>query len=140
MFLAGLQPKFSVSIPPMRCDELMRVSLSERRIGHRDVRMISGIVMLCYLASHLANHALGLVSLNAAEIVLSGAVQFWANPLVTVILYGAAAVHVALAIMSVYERRTFRLPPLELLRIALGLWLPVMLIGHAVMARLEHEL
>jgi adenylate cyclase len=118
----------------------MRVSLSERRIGHRDLRMISGIVMLCYLASHLANHALGLVSLNAAEIVLSGAVQFWANPLVTVILYGAAAVHVALAIMSVYERRTFRLPPLELLRIALGLWLPVMLIGHAVTARLEHEL
>jgi adenylate cyclase len=118
----------------------MRVNPSKRRIGRRDLRMISGIVMLCYLASHLANHALGLVSLNAAEMVLSGAVQFWANPLVTVILYGAAAVHVALAIMSVYERRTFRLPPLELLRIALGLWLPVMLIGHAVTARLEHEL
>jgi adenylate cyclase len=118
----------------------MRVNPSRRRIGRRDLRMISGIVMLCYLASHLANHALGLVSLNAAEMVLSGAVQFWANPLVTVILYGAAAVHVALAIMSVYERRTFRLPPLELLRIALGLWLPVMLIGHAVTARLEHEL
>ena len=49
-------------------------------------------------------------------------------------------VHVALAIVSVYERRTFRLPPLELLRIALGLWLPVMLIGHAVTTRLEYEL
>jgi adenylate cyclase len=118
----------------------MRVNPSKWRIGRRELRMISGIVMLCYLASHLANHALGLVSLDAAEIVLSGAVQFWANPLVTVILYGAAAVHVALAIMSVYERRTFRLPPLELLRIALGLWLPVMLIGHAVTGRLEHEL
>ena len=118
----------------------MRVNLSELRIGRRDLRMISGMVMLCYLASHLANHALGLVSLDAAEIVLSGAVQFWGNPLVTVILYGAAAVHVALAIVSVYERRTFRLPPLELLRIALGLWLPVMLIGHAVTTRLEYEL
>src|SRR5580693_7116879 len=118
----------------------MRVNPSKRRIGRRDLRMISGMVMLCYLASHLANHALGLVSLDAAEIVLSGAVRFWDNPLVTVVLYGAAAVHVALAIMSVYERRTFRLPPVELLRIALGLWLPVMLIGHAVTARLEFEL
>jgi adenylate cyclase len=118
----------------------MRVNLSELRIGRRDLRMISGIVMLSYLASHLANHALGLVSLDAAEIVLSGAVQFWGDPLVTVILYGAAAVHVVLAIVSVYERRTFHLPPVELLRIALGLWLPVMLIGHAITTRLEHEL
>jgi hypothetical protein len=89
----------------------MGVNLSELRIGRRDLRMISGMVMLCYLASHLANHALGLVSLDAAEFVLGGAVQFWGNPLVTVILYGAATVHVALAIVSVYERRTFRLPP-----------------------------
>jgi adenylate cyclase len=54
----------------------MRVNPSKRRIRRRDLRMISGIVMLCHLASHLANHALGLVSLNAAEIVLSGTVQF----------------------------------------------------------------
>jgi hypothetical protein len=118
----------------------MRVNLSELHIGCRDLRMISGIVMLCYLASHLANHALGLVSLDAAEVALRGAVQFWGNPLVTVTLYGAAGVHVALAIVSVYERRTFRLPALELLRIALGLWLPVMLIGHAITTRLEYEL
>jgi adenylate cyclase len=118
----------------------MRVNLSDLRIGRRDLRMISGIVMLCYLASHLVNHALGLVSLDAAETVLSGAVQFWGHPLATVILYGAAAVHVALAIVSVYERRTLRLPPVEVLRIALGLWLPVMLIGHAITTRLEHEL
>jgi hypothetical protein len=116
----------------------LRENLSKLRIGRRDLRMISGIVMLCYLASHLANHALGLVSLDAAE--LRGAVQFWRNLLVTVALYAAAGVHVALAIVSVYERRTFRLPALELLRIALGLWLPVMLIGHAVTTRLEYEL
>jgi hypothetical protein len=61
----------------MRREGTMRVNLSELRIGRRDLRMISGMVMLCYLASHLANHALGLVSLNAAEMVLSGAVQFF---------------------------------------------------------------
>jgi adenylate cyclase len=45
-----------------------------------------------------------------------------------------------LAIFAIYERRTFKLPATELLRIALGLWLPVMLIGHAITTRLEFEL
>jgi adenylate cyclase len=109
-------------------------------ISRRDLRLISGIVMLLYLASHLANHALGLISLDTAEVVLGSVVRFWRNPFVTVVLYGAAGVHVALAIISVYERRTFRLPATELLRIALGFWLPVMLIGHAITTRLEYEL
>jgi adenylate cyclase len=109
-------------------------------ISRRDLRLISGVVMLLYLASHLANHALGLISLDAAEVTLGSVVGFWRNPIATVVLYGAAGVHVALAIVSVYERRTFRLPPTELLRIALGFWLPVMLIGHAITTRLEYEL
>ena len=56
------------------------------------------------------------------------------------LLYGAFAVHFVLALWSVYERRTFRLPPLELLRIALGFTLPIMLIGHAANTRLAWEL
>jgi len=38
----------------------------------------------------------------------------------TALLYGAFAIHSVLALWSVYRRRTFRLPPLELLRIALA--------------------
>jgi adenylate cyclase len=49
-------------------------------------------------------------------------------------------VHFLLAFWAIYERRTFRLPPLELLRIALGLWLPVLLMGHVAATRLEFEL
>ena len=109
-------------------------------ISRRDLRLTSGVVMLLYLASHLANHALGLISLDTAEVVLGSVVRFWRNPTVTVVLYGAAGFHVALAIVSAYERRTFRLPATELLRIALGFWLPVMLIGHAITTRLEYEL
>ena len=56
------------------------------------------------------------------------------------LLYGAFAVHFLLAFWAIYERRTFRLPPAELLRIALGLWLPVLLMGHVIATRLEFEL
>ena len=47
--------------------------------------------------------------------------------------------HFFLAFLAIYERRTFRLPPLQLLRIALGLWLPVLLLGHFTATRLEFE-
>jgi adenylate cyclase len=52
----------------------------------------------------------------------------------------SAALHFILALRSIYERRTFRLPPLELLRIALGFWMPVLLLGHAITTRLKFEL
>ena len=106
----------------------------------RRLRFGSGVVLMVYIACHLANHAMGLVSLDAAEAMLRVVSIFWQSKIGTLLLYGAAAVHVALALHAIYQRRTLRLPPMELFRIVLGLWLPVLLIGHAVSARLEHEL
>jgi adenylate cyclase len=95
--------------------------------------------MLAYIATHLANHALGLISLDLAEQSLQWAAAFWRTVPATIVLYGAAFTHIGLAVWSLFERRTLRLPALELLRVALGLWLPVLLIGHAVTTRLEFE-
>ena len=77
---------------------------------------------------------------HGVSAALEFAVEVWSSPLGTVLLYGAFAIHFVLALWSVYERRTFRLPPLELLRIALGFTLPIMLIGHAANTRLAWEL
>jgi hypothetical protein len=107
-----------------------------RRLGARDFRLASGLVMLAYLATHLTNHAIGLISLDAAEAGLVMSAQFWSSWWGTRILYSSFAVHFFLAFLAIYERRTFRLPPLQLLRIALGLWLPVLLLGHFTATRL----
>ena len=96
--------------------------------------------MLTYLAMHLSNHAIGLVSLRAAEYGLVVSAQFWSSRGGTILLYSAFTIHFVLAFWAIYERRTFRLPPLELLRIGLGLWLPVLLMGHFAQTRLEFEL
>ena len=106
----------------------------------RSLRLASGLVLFTYITAHLVNHALGLVSLKTAEAGLEFAVEVWSSPPGTVLLYGAFAIHFVLALWSVYERRTFRLPPLELLRIALGFTLPILLIGHAANTRLAWEL
>ncbi len=97
---------------------------------------MSGLILFTYVAFHLVNHALGLISIAAAERGLHIAVAVWQSVPGTIVLYGAAAVHVALAFVAVYERRTLRMPPLELLRIVLGFTMPTLLIGHAVATRL----
>ena len=105
----------------------------------RDLRLGSGLVLFVYVALHLANHAIGLVSVNTAERGLIVAVAFWHSVPGTLLLYSAAAIHVALAFEAIYQRRTLRMPPLEILRILLGLGIPILLIGHAVNTRLAWE-
>src|SRR4029077_16202805 len=87
------------------------------RMTRRDLRLGSGLVLFAYVTAHLTNHALGLVSVNVAEEGLRVAVAFWHSLPGTVLLYSAAAVHLALALHAVYERRTLRMPTPEALRI-----------------------
>lgn len=98
------------------------------------------MVLFAYVTAHLANHALGLVSVHVAEAGLRVAVGFWHSLPGTVLLYGAAAIHLTLALVAVYERRTLRMPGPEALRIALGFGIPLLLIGHLTSTRFAFEL
>jgi len=121
---------------PARLRQLLR-GLAPTRRG---LRFASGVVLFVYLAAHLINHALGLISLAVAETGLDYAMQVWQSRAGTFLLYGAALVHVGLAFEAVYQRRTLlRMPFRDVLRIALGLNLPVLLIAHAASTRLAAE-
>jgi len=67
--------------------------MGPRLPSRRDLRFASGIVLFTYLTGHLINHALGLVSLNAAEVGLDYATAFWQSPAGTFLLYGGALTH-----------------------------------------------
>src|SRR5512142_582742 len=97
------------------------------RMTRRDLRLGSGSVLFAYVTAHLANHALGLVSVNVAEAGLRITVALWHSVPGTALLYGAAAIHLALAMVAIFERRTFRMPPLEALRTAFGFGIPLLL-------------
>ena len=109
-------------------------------ITRRNLRLGSGLVLFAYIAAHLANHALGLVSVNVAEVGLRVAVAFWHSLPGTVLLYSAAATHLALAMVAIYERRTLRIPAAEALPVALGFGIPLLLIGHLTSTRFAFEL
>jgi adenylate cyclase len=106
----------------------------------RSLRLASGLVLFAYAATHLLNHAVGLVSLAAAEAVREGFVAFWRNPLATAAFYGSLLLHIGLALAALYERRTLRMPALEAARIALGFAIPLLLAFHIAATRLTWEI
>src|SRR5262245_2589802 len=102
----------------------------------RRVRLASGLVLFTYVTLHLANHALGLVSLEAME---SGRVYFlalWRNPIGSLVLYSAWTSHVALAFWALYQRRTLRMPFWEATQLGLGLAIPPLPVSHIIGTRL----
>jgi adenylate cyclase len=106
----------------------------------RRLRLLSGIVMFAYIAIHLLNHALGIVSLALAERGLRVEMAFWRSTPATLVLYGAAALHFSLALWTLSIRREWKLPWIEILRLASGFSFPLLLIGHAVTTRLGDAL
>jgi adenylate cyclase len=106
----------------------------------RRFRLLSGLVLFAYLTTHLLNHALGIISLSMAEAGLRVEMAFWRVPAMTLLLYGAVAVHFLLALWTLYSRRDWRLPWLEILRLAAGFTFPLLLINHAVTTRLGDAL
>src|SRR5205814_2032141 len=105
----------------------------------RRARLWSGLVPFAYVTTHLANHSLGLVSLDAME---AGRVYFlalWRNPVVSLLLYASLVTHVALAFWALYQRRTLRMPLWEAAQLALGLAIPPLLVTHIVGTRIAWQ-
>lgn len=107
--------------------------------SQRSLRWVSGLVLWCYVALHLSNHALGLVSLGVAEAALRGWAVLWHSLPGTVVLYGALLTHWLLACVALWQRRSLRMPWVEALRLLLGLSLPVLLAAHFVGTRWTYE-
>ena len=105
----------------------------------RQCWLCSGMVLFSYVATHLMNHALGLISLAVMDVGRGWFLAIWRHPLGTVALYGTLLVHVTLALSALYQRRHFRLPVWEALQLLLGLAIPLLLVPHIVGTRLSHE-
>ncbi|MGQ0579183.1 MAG: adenylate/guanylate cyclase domain-containing protein [Betaproteobacteria bacterium] len=103
------------------------------------LRLYSGLILFAYLVSHLANHALGVISLEAMNAGLPFTVAPWRTLPGTVLLGGAALVHVVLVLRSLYLRQTLRMPAWQIAQTSLGLLIPFGLIGHVLASRGLHE-
>jgi adenylate cyclase len=96
----------------------------------RRLRLWSGLIIFVFVCTHLLNHALGNISLGAAETGRLVFAAVWENPLGALVLYGALLTHVGLVLLALYQARHLRLPRWELARLGLGLVMPFLLIPH----------
>ena len=113
---------------------------TRRELPIRRARLVSGLVLFTFVTLHLANHALGLVSLEAMEAGRRAFLAMWRNPVGTLVFYTALLTHFLLALLSLYRRRSLKMPVREALQLTLGLLLPVLIAQHVIGTRLHHEL
>src|ERR1700751_2695326 len=105
-----------------------------RRV-ERWVRLVTGLILPCYIVPHFLNHALGVVSVAAMDGLRGVLAAWWRSAPGTVLLYGALLTHFALALVSLYRRTTLRMPVWEAAQLVLGLAVPPLLIAHIVGTR-----
>jgi adenylate cyclase len=97
-------------------------------------------VLFAYILTHLVNHALGIVSLDALEAGRAVFLAVWRNPVGTVLLYGSFLIHGSLAFRSLYRKRSLRMPGWEAAQLMLGLAIPPLLWEHLVGTRIASSL
>lgn len=103
------------------------------------VRLWTGMILFLFVAGHLINQALGLISLAAMDQARTWAVWLIRNPIGTIVLYGALILHLLTALWAVFQRRSLRMPRVDLAQIILGLTILPLLVGHIAGARLAHD-
>jgi adenylate cyclase len=104
------------------------------------VRAATGAVLFAYILTHLINHAVGIVSLDALEAGRAVFLAIWRNPVGTLLLYGSFLIHGSLALRTLYRKRSLRMPGWEAAQLMLGLAIPPLLWEHLVGTRIASSL
>lgn len=101
----------------------------------RGARLWSGLILFAFVLMHFLNHALGIFGIETMEAAQLWRVAIWRSTIGTVLLYGAAIVHVTLVMRRIIGRRTWRMPIREALQIVLGLAIPFLVYEHVIGTR-----
>src|SRR5215470_2965028 len=113
-----------------------QLTSSNLRMWRARLRLFSALIMLAFVICHLTAHWFLLVSVDAAEPVLTVLMYPWRTEIGTAILVAAFVVHYCNALWSVYIRRSLRLNRWELTQLGLGLCIPILLMVHVVGTRI----
>ncbi len=100
------------------------------------LRLASGLILFAFALTHFLNHALGLLSLDAMESMQHWRIAVTRSIAGGIVLVLAILVHVGLALHRIALRATLRMPLWELLQLASGLIIPILLLPHVVGMRI----
>jgi len=98
----------------------------------RNVRLLSGLVLLSFVSCHLANLAIGLRSLAAMEAWRATLTVPWTTGAGQWLLALAATIHLCLGLYAIAARRSLALSATDVAQLLLGLLTPPLLIAHVI--------
>lgn len=104
------------------------------------IRTASGLVLFTFALTHFLNIGLGLFSSELMEQAQDLRKLVTRSVIGGPILYGAMMAHAGLALWKVARRRTLRMPVWEVVQIAFGLVIPLMLFAHVAHTRAAHQI
>lgn len=104
------------------------------------LRLVTGLVLFSFAATHLLNHALGLVDFGLMQRVQDVRTGITRSAPVTIVLLFSALTHVTLGLRRFLRRRTLRMGMGEAVQLAFGLSIPFLLLPHVVGTRVAHSL
>ncbi len=106
----------------------------------RNVRIVSGLVLLTFVTGHLSNLILGLHSLAAMEAARPYLMGPWRSGPGITLLAGAAIVHILLGVYALSARRSLAVSKVDVAQLFLGLITPPLLLNHAVVMHMAGEI
>ncbi len=104
------------------------------------LRIGSGLVLFVFAFFHFINIGLGLFHTDYLHGMQDGRKAVTRHNAMSVVLYLALILHAGLALTSIVQRRTLRMPFSSALQIVLGLLIPIQLISHIIHTRYAHEI
>jgi adenylate cyclase len=110
------------------------------RLVVRRVRLASGLILFVFVAGHLANLGLGLISVDAMEHWRSVLLMPWQTGFGQALLLAAAIVHAGLGLASLASRHSLALSRTDWVQLLLGLATPPLLLNHVVGLQVTSDL
>lgn len=104
-------------------------------------QLASGLILFAFITSHLLNHMLGLISLDAMEWGRSLFLGVWRSIAGSAVLIAACLSHIVLTLRRLAQRRTRQgIRFSEYCQLILGLLIPLFIADHVIGTRVSYQL
>lgn len=99
------------------------------------IRLISGLILFAFVATHYLNHALALISFDATNVGREVFLAFWRLPPIEIALALSLLAHAGLSLLKAARSNSFKMTAWEWAQLILGLMLPFLVAQHVLGTR-----
>lgn len=106
----------------------------------RRLRLVTGLVLMAFVTSHLSLLAVGIASLDKIDAWYPYLMEPWEGRTGEILLGFSALVHLVLGLQSIAARRSLAMSRTDAVQLGLALLVPPLLLGHVLTLRITGEL